>query len=142
LLVIQHKWLIEPDGVNESKDCDAELAKGIETTRLAKPYLTNIGWVRNLLPGVPPQGFSSLAGLVLSKGLEPSAFVEELEIPVVTESWFTQQLKVSSGLKAVYELARSRPDRKQLAQSWEPALVSAKLAGYELRIPGYSKRVA
>ncbi len=140
LLVIQHKWLIEPDSVNESKDCDNELAKGIEKARVAKGYLTNIGWVRSLLPEVPPQGFSTLEALVLSKGFEPTAFVKEFEIPVVTEGWFTQQLKESSGLKAIYELARSRPDRKQLAQSWEPAPVSANLAGFEIKIPGFSRR--
>jgi hypothetical protein len=85
LLIIQHKWLIEPDGVNESKACDEEFRKGIEQAKKAEARLLNQGYARQLIPELPAVGYSFLGALVISRGLEPTGFLAETDIPVVTE---------------------------------------------------------
>jgi len=64
-----------------------------------------------------------------------------MEVPIVTEDWFVKQLKTAATMQALLTLAKERPDRKALATKWKSGKVTAKLAGYELRIPGFSKLV-
>jgi len=135
LLVMQHKWLIEPDTVNESKACDAELEKGIEQARTSKTYLNNQDYARQLLQGIPAAGYARLEGIVICKGMEPTGFVRETDVPVVTERWFTETFTESRGLGNLYDLAKTRPDRKQLAADWRNEFNSWYIAGYELRLP-------
>jgi len=139
LLGIQHKWLIEPDSVNESKACDVELARAVEQANLGKTHLGNREFARSVMPEIPAVGDITLDGLVVSKGSEETGFLQDMEIPIVTEEWFVRQLRTGTHLGAVLNLARTRPDRKELASKWKPGKVSAKLAGYELRIPGFSR---
>ncbi len=135
LLVLQHKWLIEPDTVNESKACDEKLSKGVSQARTAISYLENTAFARQILPDIPPEGYSSLQGLVVSKGFEPTGFLPETDIPVVTEEWFKANVRTCSGLGALHGLARSRPDRRELAKKFMSSSAVARLAGYELRVP-------
>jgi hypothetical protein len=62
-----------------------------------------------------------------------------MEIPIVTEEWFVRKLRSKTPMRELLNLARARPDRKELASKWKPGKVPAKLAGYQLRIPGFSK---
>ncbi len=64
-----------------------------------------------------------------------------MEVPIVTEDWFVKQLKTAATMQALLTLAKERPDRKALATKWKSGKVTAKLVGYELRIPGFSKLV-
>lgn len=135
LLAIQHKWLIEPDTVNESKTCDAGLEKGIDQARIAKGYLGNQAYARQLIQEIPPAGYARLEGIVICKGMEPTGFVNETDVPVVTERWFKEHFKACAGLGTLYELAKGRPDRKQLAADWRNEWNSWYVEGYELRLP-------
>jgi hypothetical protein len=139
LLGIQHKWLIEPDSVNESKTCDVELARAVEQASLGKTHLANREFARSVIPEIPSVGDIVLDALVVSKGSEETGFLQNMEIPIVTEEWFVRQLRAATHLGVVLNFARTRPDRKELASKWKPGKVPAKLAGYELRIPGFSK---
>lgn len=139
LLVIQHKWLIEPDTVNETRECDRQLSDGMKQVQEVKSSLVDQTYAMRLMPDTPPHGYTHLEGLVVSRGFEPSGFVAESEVPVVTEKWFRGNLETCSGLKALHELAKSRPDRKELARGWESTQKSVKLAGYELRLPVLAK---
>lgn len=140
LLVIQHKWLIEPDTVNETRECDRQLSDGMKQVQEVKSTLVDQTYARRLLQDIPTQGYAHLEGLVVSRGFEPTGFVAESEAPVVTEKWFRRNLEMCSGLKALHDLAKSRPDRKELARGWESTQKSVKLAGYELRLPVLTKR--
>lgn len=140
LLVIQHKWLIEPDTVNESRECDRQLSGGMEQVRKVKSALEDRAYSRQLLKDIPSHGHTHLEGLVVSRGSEPTGFVAESDVPVTTEKWFIENLRTCSGLKALHDLAKSRPDRKELARGWESTQESVKLAGYELRLPVLTKR--
>jgi hypothetical protein len=139
LLVVQHKWLIEPDSVNESKDCDQELLGGIRQAELAKQHLSNALEACKLMPEIPIEGFILVEGLVVCRGLEPSGFVREKDTPVVTEKWFKQQLAKSHCLGEIFRLAKDRPDRKNLSRDWTSIFKSVRIAGYELRIPAIEK---
>jgi hypothetical protein len=119
LLIIQHKWLIEPDTVNESKAADAELEKGIEQARIAKTRLVDLDYSRQLMKEIPEEGYSRVEAIVVCKGMEPTGFVTETDVPVVTERWLMEQLPGCLGLGKLYDLARQRPDRKQLAKEWQ-----------------------
>lgn len=141
LLAVQHKWLIEPDALNESKACDQELEHGIRQAVLAKAHLTDANRARELIPQIPAEGPVALEGLVISRGLEPTGFVEETDIPIVTEKWFTQNLASASGLSQLFERARVRPDREQLALEWKSEFQKVNIAGYRLLVPAMSKIV-
>lgn len=141
LLGIQHKWLIEPDSVNESRACDAELARAVEQAKLGKTHLSNREFARSVIPEIPVLGDVAVDALVVSKGSEETGFLQDMEIPIITEDWFVGQLQTAPTLQALLALARERPDRKALASKWKPGKVTARLAGYELRIPGFSKEV-
>jgi hypothetical protein len=138
---IQHKWLIEPDSVNESKACDAEPARAVEQAKLGKTHLSNRDFARSVIPEIPRTGDVTVDALVVSKGSEETGFLQDMEVPIVTEDWFVKQLKTAATMQALFTLAKERPDRKALATKWKSGKVTAKLAGYELRIPGFSKLV-
>jgi hypothetical protein len=140
ILIVQHKWLIEPDTVNETRECDRQFSDGMRQVQEVKSALADQQYARRLLPEIPAHGFTHLEGLVISRGFEPTGFVPEAEVPVVTEKWFKANLGMCSGLKALHELAKSRADRKRLAQGWESTYKSVKLAGYELRVPAVAMR--
>ncbi len=139
LVGIQHKWLIEPDSVNESKTCDAELARGIEQAIIGQTHLSNRDFARSVIPEIPAAGDIAVRALLVSKGSEETGFLQDIKVPIVTEDWFVRQLHADKNLLEIVTLAKDRPDRKTLASQWKPGKVSAKLAGYELRIPGFSK---
>ena len=141
LLGIQHKWLIEPDSVNESKACDAELERGIEQAVIGGTHLNNRDFARSVIPEIPSEGDVTVGALVVSKGSEETGFLQNDKVPIVTEDWFVRQLQSDKKLKELLTMAKDRPDRKSLASKWKPEKVPAKLAGYELRIPGFSKSV-
>ncbi len=141
LVGIQHKWLIEPDSVNESKACDAELDRGIEQAILGETYLSDREFARSVIPEIPATGDVTVGALVVSKGSEETGFLQNDKVPIVTEDWFVRQLQSAKKLQELLTLARERPDRKSLASEWKPGKVTAQLAGYELRIPGFSKSV-
>ncbi len=141
LVGIQHKWLIEPDSVNESKACDAELARGIEQATLGETHLSNREFARSVIPEIPATGDVTVSALVVSKGSEETGFLQNTKVPIVTEDWFVRQLNAATRLEALLTLAKDRPDRKALASKWKSGKVTAKLAGYELRIPGFSKSI-
>lgn len=85
LLVIQHKWLIQPDTINETRECDRQLSDGMKQVQEVKSSLVDQTYARRLLKDIPTQGCTHLEGLVLSRGLEPTGFVTESDDPVVTE---------------------------------------------------------
>src|SRR5260370_38323221 len=141
LVGIQHKWLIEPDSVNESKACDAELDRGIEQAILGETYLSDREFARSVIPEIPATGDVTVSALVVSKGSEETGFLQNTKVPIVTEDWFVRQLNAARRLEALLTLAKDRPDRKALASKWKSGQATAKLAGYELRIPGFSKSI-
>lgn len=140
LLAIQHKWLIEPDSVNESKACDEQLAEAIKQARTARDYLgANKLLVKELLPEFEPAECSRLEALVISKGLEPTGFLDEADVAIVTELWFRRNLASCSGLGALYDLARSRPDRLELVKDWVLDKETVRIADYQLVVPSMGK---
>jgi hypothetical protein len=56
-------------------------------------------------------------------------------VPVVTERWFEAYLQDARDLRELMQLARMRPDRKQLAVEWKDDFASIKFGNYEFLIP-------
>ena len=104
---IQHKWLIEPDSVNESKACDAELARAVEQASLGKTHLSNRDFARSVIPEIPATGDIAVDALVVSKGSEETGFLQNMKVPIVTEDWFVRQLQTVGTMQALLTLARS-----------------------------------
>jgi len=133
LLIVQHKWLIEPDTMNESRATDEQLRKGIRQGEVCKQHLSDAGYRKAI-------GFeksvSRVEAIVVCRGLEPTGFVKEVAVPVVTEDWFLRTLSAVSSLEQVYGLAVQRPDRKQVASEWSEAPRLFHIAGYTLVVPG------
>lgn len=67
--------------------------------------------------------------------MEPTGFVNETDVPVITERWFKDNYSACASLGALYDLAKARPDRKKLAEEWKNESNSWHIAGYELRLP-------
>jgi hypothetical protein len=139
LLIIQHKWLIEPDSVNESKDADKELENGIEQARKVLRFLSaSPAQSRSVMPELPPDGPARLRAIVVCKGLEPSGFLLEREVPVVTERWFEEEI-ASLRLGALYDKAILRPDRTKIAQEFGEISMKIKIGEYKLSIPAIAR---
>src|SRR5260370_16548635 len=141
LVGMKQKWVIEADSVNELKGCDAERDRSIEQAILGETYLSDREFARSVIPEIPATGDVTVGALVVSKGSEETGFLQNDKVPIVTEDWFVRQLQSAKKLQELLTLARERPDRKPLASEWKPVKVTAQLAGYELRIPGFSKSV-
>ena len=140
LLVVQHKWLIEPDTASELKACDEEFSRGIDQASKALNRLKDSAYARQLLPEIPALGYERLEALVISRGLEPSGFLNEA-IPVVTERWFETALTKFEGLAPLYEQARVRTDREELSKKWHRHQETIRLAGYTFIVPGFAAPV-
>jgi hypothetical protein len=138
LLIMQHKWLIEPDSLNESRTADEELRKGIAQAAIGTQYFAEDSYRQSV-------GFKRpvrrVEGMVICRGLEPTGFLKEVDIPVVTEEWLVQTLPTVNSLEQLYEMAKQRPDRKQIAAEWQEDSREYKIAGYTLVLPALSRPV-
>jgi hypothetical protein len=141
LVAIQHKWLIEPDSVNESDSCDEELRRAAQQGQIAKDYLNDPEITKRFRTEFGISGELRIEALVISKGSESTGFLGETEIPIVTEEWFLRNLSHTRALGTLWDLAKNRPDRVQLARTWTTASITAKLVGYEFRIPGFGEEM-
>jgi hypothetical protein len=136
LMVLQHKWLIEPDSINESRSCDEEISRGIRQGQIARDFLRV---EENRLRLSIRESVRAVEAMVVVRGLEPTGFLRETDIPVITEDWFIRQLGEGHALAEIFEQAHTRPDRVAVVNNWTADETEVKLAGYTLVLPSISR---
>jgi hypothetical protein len=118
VLVIQHKWLTEPDTLNESNSNDEELSNGIRQAHQSCNALrANQGLVRRALKLKESDPMGPIEVILISRGAEPTGFLSQAEIPVVEEEAFRSLLDKHRGLRTLLAALRFRPDHDRTVET-------------------------
>jgi hypothetical protein len=139
-MVLQHKWRIGPDTLNESISNDEELSKGVRQAVLARDYwradLDNLRKTLSLPAAAPVTGVEAC---VISRGSGPTGFLARPEVPVLTENAFLSLLERYRSLPNLWKLLNARPDLDEAAQRFRDVKYIVSLAGFEFVIPGLAQ---
>jgi hypothetical protein len=136
ILVVQHKWLLEPDRVNETKANNDQLEDGIAKAKVARNYIRQNPLSIKDTFGLPdaPKGIV-VEGIAVVRGLEPSGSVFDQEVPVVSELWLNEQFTAGASLESIYRGALERPDHTEASRIVEEKMGTTSIAGYTFRWP-------
>jgi hypothetical protein len=139
VLVIQHKWLIAPETVAESGANDDELRKGATQAVQSRDVFRkdHALVIREL--GLPDnQLIDRVEAMVISRGAEPTGFLEKLDVPIALERAFEALWKVSSNsLTQLWDKLSSRPDHTKAAARYEDTPVTIMVGGFRFTFPGF-----
>jgi len=140
VLIVQHKWLIAPDTINESSANDEELGRGVRQGRDACDcWRGSPAGLRTAL-GLPSTALiTAMEGVVVCRGAEPTGFMSRTSPPIITEKAFRALLAPQPNLPALWAALNARPDQAASAKSFRDTTASLELAGYEFVIPVLGK---
>lgn len=139
-MVLQHKWHIGPDTLNESTSNDDELNEGVRQAVLARDYwradLDNLRATLSLSVSAPITGIEAC---VICRGSGPTGFLARPEVPVLTENAFLALLARDRSLPNLWTLLNARPDLDEAAERFLDVQYTVSLAGFEFVIPGLAQ---
>jgi hypothetical protein len=140
VLVVQHKWLIGPDTINESSANDEELSRGVRQARDAcAHWRAEPASLRNALELAESDPITALEGVVVSRGAEPTGFMGRTSPPIIGENAFRRLLENSGSLPSLWTALMARPDQAATATAFHDGRAILELAGYEFVIPALGK---
>jgi hypothetical protein len=135
-LIIQHKWLIEPETVEESNSNDMQLSEGVRQAEKAIEHFKNHGEaLRDALELSSSHPISEIQGVVVCRGEESTGFLGESAVPILAERAFRSLLAGGMDLRSLWQLIHSRPDLAEASTKFEDTTVSIRLGGYEFVLP-------
>ena len=135
-MVLQHKWLIGPDTAIESASNDAELSKGVRQAVLARDYWrTDPGHLRSSLSLANDAPITNIEACVVCRGADPTGFLAEPAVPVLTENALVSLVKRDHSLPKLWKLLNARPDLIEAAGRFRDVAYTVPLAGYEFVVP-------
>lgn len=136
-IIVQHKWLIAPETLNESASNDVELGKGIRQAIQARDHFraNNMDALRDALSLSPSEPLVAIEVCVICRGSGPTGFAAQLEVPVLTEKAFLSLLERDRMLPNLWALLNARPDLTEAAQRFREAQAPLVLAGIEFVLP-------
>jgi hypothetical protein len=139
-LIVQHKWLIAPDTVNESSANDEQLGRGVQQGRDACDYWRkDPAGLRAALALSGTEPITAVEGVVVCRGAEPTGFMGRTSPPVITEGAFRTLLAREPSLRALCAAFSARPDQAATAKGFLDTTARLELAGYEFVIPVLAK---
>jgi hypothetical protein len=137
VLALQHKWLVSPDTLKESVSNDERLSKGVEQAAVSRDYLRhNIKFLRAKFELPNEAVIGKIEGVVVSRGAEPTGFLEKSDIPIIQENSFRKLVAQSSDLSSLWKSLCARPDQTRAEEATRDGKLSVNLCGYEFIIPG------
>lgn len=136
-LVIQHKWLVEPDTVDESQSNDERLREGAKQSVNARDYFReHHAFLCSKLGLLGSEAIDQIQAVVVCRGAEPTSFLLDQPVPIITEVAFAGLWKKAATLNDLWEVVNSRPDKKDAAAKVTEGHVRVQLSGYEFVMPG------
>jgi hypothetical protein len=137
LLIIQHKWLIGPDTVNESASNDARLENGIHQAVVARDRFRQDATLVRAGLNLANLPINQIEGVVVCRGAEPTGFFEpDPTVPIITEDRFRQLRTEHEPMPDLWTSLVGRPDHKRAASQATDMTTQLELAGWEFRFPG------
>jgi hypothetical protein len=136
MLLIQHKWLVPPETVNESSANDEHLAVGVRQAIDSREYANeHPGFLPSRLDLSKTEVITRVEAAVVCRGFEHSGFFDDKNIPVVMEVAFKKLLQESPDLPTFWQKLCARPDRDAAATKVIDLKRPISLAGYEFIVP-------
>jgi hypothetical protein len=136
VLVLQHKWIIDPDTAVESATNDDELSKGAVQAIQSRDWLrANEEFLRKALKLSATDPISQVEAVVVCRGGEPTAFLPKTATPVVTERAFEKLWQKANDLGQLWIALQTRPDHVEAANQFQDANRIIDLGGYQIVVP-------
>jgi len=136
VLVLQHKWIIDPDTINESAANDDELSKGMSQAVQSRDWLrSNQDFLRRALRLGSSDPITQVEALVVCRGGEPTAFLQQTSTPVITQIAFEKLWQKANNLNQLWNLLQTRPDHTEAASQFRDANHVITLCDYEIVVP-------
>jgi len=140
VMILQHKWLIGPDTLNESASNDEELSKGIRQAVQARDYWKgDLNHLRRTLALSADEPLTTIEACVISRGADPTGFLARPEVPVLTENAYLALLSQERSLPGLWRLVNARPDLREASRRFHDVKYSVSLVGIEFVIPGLAQ---
>ncbi len=135
-LVIQHKWLADPDTLGESATNDESIRKGMKQAVTARDYFrSNDFALRRALRLSENNPICQIEAVMVCRGLEATGFQEVSIVPAISELAFRGLLKESRSLGEFWRRLNSRTDQTRAAKQIRDVQNSVQLCGYEFVLP-------
>lgn len=136
VLVLQHKWIIDPDTIHESAANDDELSKGMNQAVKSRDWLrANHDFLRRALRLGSSDLITQLEALVVCRGGEPTAFLQQTSTPVITQIAFEKLWQKANNLIELWSLLQTRPDHTEAASQFRDANRVITLGDYQIVVP-------
>ena len=137
VLVIQPKWLVEPDTVDESETNNERLREGARQSVEARDYFREQrGFLSSKLGLIDSETSDQLEAVTVCRGAEPNEFLLGQPVPIISEVAFAGLRKSASTLADLWKALNLRPDKTYAAAKAAESHVRVELAGYEFVMPG------
>lgn len=137
VLVIQHKWLIGPDTLNESISNDDEIDRGVYQAVQSRNFLRdNPDFLRARLDLSKGHDLGAVEGTVICRGITGTGFRTANEVPIVIENALRELVAQAENLNQLWNLLNTRPDYTHARDSSAEMKTHIHLCGYEFVIPG------
>ena len=136
VLVLQHKWIIDPDTLHESAANDDELNKGAVQAVQSRDWLRgNQDFLRRALGVAPSDPITQVEAVVVCRGGGPTAFLQQTSTPITTETAFEKLWQKASSLNELWSLLQTRPDHAEAASQFRDANRVITIGDYEIIVP-------
>jgi hypothetical protein len=136
VLLIQHKWLIEPETDDESSSNDVQLADGARQAVKARNYFrADEAALRRCLRLSESAPISEIQATVVCRGLEATGFQEQTVVPVVSERVFRSLRANSANMMVLWQSMNARPDLSESSKDFPERKIELRLAGYRFVLP-------
>jgi hypothetical protein len=141
VLVIQHKWLLEPDSADESEANNEKLRVGarqsVEAIDFSREHRAFLSCTLGLTDS---EAMDRIEAVAVCRGGEPNEFLPDQAVPIITEVAFAGLRKSTSTLAELWKALKSRPDKTDAAAKAVEGQFRVELAGYEFVMPGLAIR--
>lgn len=136
VLVLQHKWIIDPDTLHESAANDDELNKGAVQAVQSRDWLrANQDFLQRALGVAPSDPITQVEAAVVCRGGGPTAFLHQTSTPITTETAFEKLWQKAISLIELWSLLQTRPDHTEAASQFQDANRVITIGDYEIVVP-------
>jgi len=136
VLVLEHKWIIDPDTLNQSAANDVELSKGAVQAVQSRDWLrVNQDFLRRALDLAPSVPITQVEATVVCRVGEATEFLLQTSTPITTETAFEKLWNEASSLNEIWSLLQTRPDHIEAASQFQDANRVATIGDYEIVVP-------
>jgi len=139
VLAMQHKWFAAPDTLRESASNDERLQEGVgQAAASSDAFRESHESIRTALNILQEDPVGEVEAVVVCRGSEPTGFLGNSQVPIITELAFRRLRSEADSLPALWSLIVTRPDQREAAESFENGEMSFSLFGYGFVMPAIS----